>query len=305
MDLAFEDTRIAHHIAGAETPLRARNHPLLPVLEEYRRAGRFPRNRTSREWTPVFVDEGGTRCAMAHLLEHVGAHDFVRRVASMHNLARIHDLRADRELLHWLLVLGITLEEAARIQPAYCMLPSDCYCSSPEDLLGVVEGAVSRGDTGALILTIDVIHRGTGFAVGDKVQLAAELTERTTLATVHGRDVITFALPLPRDRVRFTECSQVLDGLPLLTREETIAAPGATCATDLVSRDRRFGERVCKGGLVPSDSGPDSGNEVQAPTHYGGCAVGHLDPSGSLVAALTVSLLAAGRLRRCAKRCSS
>jgi hypothetical protein len=40
-------------------------------------------------------------------------------VASSHNLARIPQLGADRELLAWLDQEGITLAEAARIQPEY------------------------------------------------------------------------------------------------------------------------------------------------------------------------------------------
>ncbi len=129
--LSREDARIEKHIRWAEERLRARDASHLPLavrhvrdrlieaLAEYRRAGRFPRNHVRGALTPVFIDEHGTRCAMAHLLELVGAHSLVARVASTNNLASIHELASDPELLMWLAAMGLTIDEAASIQPSY------------------------------------------------------------------------------------------------------------------------------------------------------------------------------------------
>ncbi len=98
---------------------RARRRDALRALGRYIAAGRYPTNRVAPAMTPVFVDEGGARCAMAALLESTGHHALVGRIARDHNLARIDDLRDDRELVAWLAHHGLTLAEAARIQPAY------------------------------------------------------------------------------------------------------------------------------------------------------------------------------------------
>jgi len=126
-----EDARVAAGLAGAESELRRRDVSHLPIavrrvrsflldsLRDYRLAGRYPRNHSRREPTPVFIDAHGTRCAMAHLLETMGAYALVARVARDANLARIHDLASDPELLRWLAAMGLTVDEAARIQPTY------------------------------------------------------------------------------------------------------------------------------------------------------------------------------------------
>lgn len=126
--LPGEDARIEEHLLGAEQLLRERDvsHLPLPVrrvrqlvidaLAEYRNGQRFPRNHAREGLTPVFIDEHGTRCAMAHLLELVGAHALVARVARDHNLARIRELARDPELLRWLAAMGLTIDEAARVQ---------------------------------------------------------------------------------------------------------------------------------------------------------------------------------------------
>lgn len=47
-------------------------HRLIHLLREYIDAGRFPVNDVSPERTPIFIDRGGTRCAMASLIERTG-----------------------------------------------------------------------------------------------------------------------------------------------------------------------------------------------------------------------------------------
>ncbi|MDP3217670.1 MAG: hypothetical protein Q8S73_26420, partial [Deltaproteobacteria bacterium] len=97
----------------------ARRRAALGALARYIAAGRFPRNRVAPTPTPVFVDADGARCAMAALIGYTGGDALVRRIAREHNLAYVEQLRGDPELGAWLDHHGISVAEAARIQPAY------------------------------------------------------------------------------------------------------------------------------------------------------------------------------------------
>src|SRR5215475_5774658 len=135
----FERRRVASHIARAEAQARTRPPRLDPIrqlvrglfLDEvarYRRGGRFPRNPGLPGLVPVFVDAGGTRCAVAHLLEVSGEGDLVRKIARERNRARVRELADEPRLRAWLEAAGLTLAEAAAIQPAYCRVRSSCVC---------------------------------------------------------------------------------------------------------------------------------------------------------------------------------
>lgn len=88
-------------------------------LREYRDAGVFPHNHVTSSVTPVFVDEHGTHCAMGYLIARSGRTDIVNRIRSDRNLARIRELADDTALVAWLDENGISVDEAARIQPSY------------------------------------------------------------------------------------------------------------------------------------------------------------------------------------------
>ena len=105
---------------------------LLSELESYRNEGRFPCNHEHPgRMTPSFVDAHGTRCAMAHLLELGGGADLVREVSRSKNFAYVDELASDPALVAWLDAAGLTVTEAARIQPSYCSAQnSDCFCGS-------------------------------------------------------------------------------------------------------------------------------------------------------------------------------
>ena len=103
------------HLSSAQ---RRRRAWLLAELALYRERGRFPKNREFRgKRVPVFVDPEGTRCAVGHLLELSGQHELVRRVQERVNHVRVKELANERELRAWLAWSGLTLEEAALIQP--------------------------------------------------------------------------------------------------------------------------------------------------------------------------------------------
>src|SRR3989449_4116414 len=136
-----ETARIRTHLAVVERELRAKDVSSLTVaqraararnldvLHEYWMRGIFPQNTDfPGQRVPYFIDRYGTRCAMAYLIEQSGGGDLVTRVAATHNNARIPELRTDPDLGAWLWRNGITLEEAARIQPAYGCCPVGAFC---------------------------------------------------------------------------------------------------------------------------------------------------------------------------------
>jgi hypothetical protein len=129
---AAEVARIRTHLATVERELRARDVSALTpaqraarrrnldVLHAYWLGGLFPKNTDfPGERMPYFIDRYGTRCAMAYLIEQSGRGDLVARVAASNNNARIRELKDDPELIAWLDGNGLTVAEAARIQPQY------------------------------------------------------------------------------------------------------------------------------------------------------------------------------------------
>lgn len=111
----LRDARV-DHLSFSQQRARA---SLIDWLRDYRDAGRFPRNDRFTRPTPFFRDASGTPCAMAYLIARSGRTDIVDRVASAVNNAYIDDLRDDQELARWADSTGLTLAEAARVQPDY------------------------------------------------------------------------------------------------------------------------------------------------------------------------------------------
>jgi hypothetical protein len=113
------------HLTPAQRAARAHH---IRVLREYRRAGVFPHNHTHAAGrVPVFVDEHGTHCAVGYLLARDGRRDLVERVRTGRNNSTVPELANDPDLVAWLATAGLTLEEAARIQPTYeCWNEGSC-----------------------------------------------------------------------------------------------------------------------------------------------------------------------------------
>src|SRR6476646_2759222 len=130
--LRKEVHRLRAHFDSVDTELRARNvagltatqrrhrATLIGWLREYRNAGVFPINdKFAGKQVPFFRDSRGTLCAMAYLIGRSGRGDIVDKVARTRNNAFIHDLADDTALIQWLSDNGLTVDEAARIQPSY------------------------------------------------------------------------------------------------------------------------------------------------------------------------------------------
>ncbi|MFO0557677.1 MAG: hypothetical protein U0269_06630 [Polyangiales bacterium] len=105
---------------------------LLQALREYREDGLFPENHRTDCYTPVFVDEKGTHCAVGHLLALSGQSQLVRKISFERNLATVHQLSDEPALAQWLDAAGLSLAEAELIQPGYpplCSTPAQCFCA--------------------------------------------------------------------------------------------------------------------------------------------------------------------------------
>jgi hypothetical protein len=137
---AREVARIQEHLSRVEMELRAadvssfsptqranraRN---ISLLHTYWKAGRFPHNHDfPNQQVLYFADRHGTPCAIAYLIAESGRQDLVDRLVSTNNNGSVFDLAADSRvgpaLVSWLDQAGITLDEAARIEPAYSASP--------------------------------------------------------------------------------------------------------------------------------------------------------------------------------------
>lgn len=104
-------------LTPAQRKARIRN---IRTLHLYRERGDFPQNRDFPDRKiPYFIDAGGRLCAVAHLLATSGRRDIVDRVAARRNNAYVHELADEPGLAAWLDSAGLSLDEAARIQPDY------------------------------------------------------------------------------------------------------------------------------------------------------------------------------------------
>lgn len=130
--LRAEVARLRAHFDSVDTELRMRDvshlsaeqrasrAKLIAWLREYRDAARFPQNDRFRDQlVPFFRDSRGTLCAMAYLVDRSGRGDIVDHIAKTRNNAYIAQLTDDVELVKWLDASGLSVGEAARIQPAY------------------------------------------------------------------------------------------------------------------------------------------------------------------------------------------
>ncbi|MYH09368.1 MAG: hypothetical protein F4012_12585 [Gemmatimonadales bacterium] len=157
----LETRRIQGHLLDVEGVLRRRatdalsasqrerRNTALNWLREYRERGEFPRNDTHAGRVPVFVDEHGTPCAVAYLLQRSGREDLAREIASADNNVYAWELAGDARFSEWLDETGLTLDEAARIQPAYadgCICPRDAASNAWQYVLplSVLSAVVSR-----------------------------------------------------------------------------------------------------------------------------------------------------------------
>ncbi len=87
-------------------------------LREYREAGEFPVNPKFATREPYFVDDSGTPCAMAYLIQESGYSSLVEEVAEHNNHVYLEELSGG-PVVDWIESSGLSKEEAERIQPNY------------------------------------------------------------------------------------------------------------------------------------------------------------------------------------------
>ncbi|MGV3623488.1 MAG: hypothetical protein ACO1OB_21900 [Archangium sp.] len=166
-----DQERVRAHLEGAYAQVSAvpnaspRRAELIRWLRAYIDAGQYPVNDVVRERTPIFIDRFGTRCAMAALIERSGHGELVARVAKADNFARITSLAGDAELAQWLVDNGLSLEEAARIQPSYANEATDEFTPTASVL-----GTLQAGGSTAL---------GFDLLGGPAVRIGTRLTSVT------------------------------------------------------------------------------------------------------------------------------
>jgi hypothetical protein len=150
--------RIQAHLAGAERLLRSTSTDALnpqqrlararniELLRAYRLRGVFPHNtgHPGRR-VPYFVDNRGVHCAVGYLIACSGREGLVARIHETRNNARIRDLAGDPALVAWLHDAGLTLAEAARIQPAYGYEPETDVVSSDYAATTAIASLASGG----------------------------------------------------------------------------------------------------------------------------------------------------------------
>jgi hypothetical protein len=102
----------------------------LAALAEYRKRGRFPQYDGQRsfgvpsvahrifEREPVFIDERGVSCAVAHLMQKSGWGQQAEAIAEADVHVRVERV-VDGPLLDWILRSGLTHDEVTLIQPDY------------------------------------------------------------------------------------------------------------------------------------------------------------------------------------------
>lgn len=115
----------SHEPAGLSNDQRIARRRVLSWLDEYRSAATFPHNHDRPgERVPVFVDLHGTPCAVGYLLLRSGRQELVEAIVSEDNFVRVATLQGDPRVEEWLSEVGLTLSEAALIQPMYDFDPT-------------------------------------------------------------------------------------------------------------------------------------------------------------------------------------
>lgn len=246
-----EVARLRAHFDSVDTELRARDVSTLAAaqranrarlidwLRDYRDAGAFPRNDYFAVPTPFFRDEHGALCAMGYLIARSGRRDIVDDVARDRNNAYIRELVDDRRLVVWLDSVGLTVAEAARIQPAYGDDRFPISSAEREERVsaGLAIGAIALGGTSLASTAINVVAPrrwsqvlglaagaasiGVGAAHLDEGPGAKKVSTATiTLGGVSAlASVISIMRPAPTSRV--AQRLYIAPTLVVMSREDT------------------------------------------------------------------------------------
>jgi hypothetical protein len=212
----------------------------------------------------VFVDAHGTRCAVAHLLDVSGQGELVRHIAATQNIARVRELARLPELRAWLGAAGLSVEDAARIQPEYCFQSEAevCFCQSGM-LPQVVVGTVLAVEPSVLVVRVDRID-GTlpGVAAGDELHAIgvgrvgeqlffAPLMPETPVPSGTEASLYQASDLVIRDGGVYCQVNPATAKRPVTVDtalEALRAADSAACVEVLASDDSLWNRSQCEGG---------------------------------------------------------
>ena len=248
--------------------LERRNHHIA-VLADYREQCLFPQNHQYPDrLVTIFVDDHGTHCAVGHLMAEDGEDALVRLIRDTRNTATIWELADDREIgpvvQQWLVDNGLSLYEAARIQPSYCWQSQagSCLCGwnihNPyKDVSGIAEGAIVsvNEDEQTVEVEVDLVN-GVGAAVGDVKMtgwVEGDVVGRRALVVVHAveGDARTFFSRGASRRGEEVECTtrgQMNDGSYCATIDYDVyveALFSEDCMARVVAEDPVLGQSTC------------------------------------------------------------
>ncbi|HEX7023276.1 MAG TPA: hypothetical protein VF187_00540, partial [Gemmatimonadales bacterium] len=155
---------VARDVSRLTASQRSARADLIGLLHRYSAAGTFPRNdfHPGRR-VPYFRDAHGNLCAMAFLISATGRGDIVDRIARTRNNAYVAELADEPGLLEWIDQHGITVAEAARIQPTYG--GPGFTGEDPKPSTGYV--VASAGTTGLSVISIALNARSPDRLSGD------------------------------------------------------------------------------------------------------------------------------------------
>jgi hypothetical protein len=305
---AREQARVRDHLVGAERSARWRRPRLEPLtalcrtllldeLSRYRRLGRFPRNvARGTQPMPQFIDQRGTRCAVAHLMEVSGQGELVRHIAKTDNNARLRRLARLPELRAWLSASGLSLDEAARIQPEYCFLSEAeaCFCQSG-GLTNLALGTVVALEPASVQVRVDRVEgESLGFNVGDRAPLelgSGELGQQVLFTRMLAEDTsvqrVAYDLVVDDGAVRCPLNPETANRpVTVDTVFEALLAERSSCIEVFASDDSAWNRSQCR------EAEADEGCGVAA------SAGSSANASSLTSAALFVALLALRRSRK-------
>lgn len=105
-------------VSGLSTPQIENRWKLIALLEDYKEAGVFPKNRYFETRKPVFIDEDGNLCAVGYLIAQTKGLETAEEINQHHKFDHIKDIEP-KLIDDWLATNGLTKNEAAMIQPMY------------------------------------------------------------------------------------------------------------------------------------------------------------------------------------------
>jgi HEAT repeat protein len=107
----------ARDVSGLSAEKRAARTRAIDLLADYAEQAHFTVHHLAWPRTqPLFIDESGTRCALASVLDGFGEDAVVRRLALECNDAYLAEIPDDPDVARVLDELGLTIDEAAYIQ---------------------------------------------------------------------------------------------------------------------------------------------------------------------------------------------